>query len=86
MFGTPESIALCPQLLLIEDAEFFEDPTDAIEVGDFAAGLGELRRVEDDLPILAAGIIAAENPLEVAFTRGASGAMSGVRMKGVALE
>jgi hypothetical protein len=71
---------------LIGFAPLFEDLADPVEVGELAAHLIQLRRVEINLPVLAARVIDVENPLQMALARGACGTFDGGGMKSVALD
>ena len=82
----PEEISLLAQLLLIGLADPFQNLTDAIQVTQFSAHLGNLVRMESDLTGCSAGIIHIQDPLVMALATGTGGTSDSGGMKCVAFE
>jgi len=86
MILAPQLSAIFRQLLLVDFADPFEDPPQAVEVVQLAADLRNLRRMEANLASLAAGVVDVEDPLRMALALDAGGAGNRRGMEGVALK
>jgi hypothetical protein len=83
---SPEALSLSTQAHLVGLTDPFQNAAHSIEIGNLPAHLGQLIRVEADLPGLTAGIIYIQNPLPMALAAGASRAEDSGGMESVAFQ
>jgi len=86
MILAPQLSSPFRQLLLVDFADLFEDPPQAVEIVQLAADLRNLRRMEANLASLAAGVVDVEDPLRMALALDAGGAGNRRGMEGMAFK
>jgi hypothetical protein len=86
MILAPQLSSPFRQLLLVDCADLFEDPPQAVEVVQLPADLRNLRGMEADLASFASGVVDVEDPLRMALAIGAGGTGNRRRMEGMAFK